>query len=92
MATFNVTNNNQYGPGSLRQAILDANSTQTITFHIIDIQVPGTIELFSTLPEIVNSTNFIGLGKYTTVINTNGSVKVFHCVGANKTYSFSDLS
>jgi uncharacterized repeat protein (TIGR01451 family) len=56
-ATFTVTNANNSGPGSLRQAILDANatvSTQTIAFNI-----PGsgvhTITPLSALPPITDA-------------------------------------
>src|SRR5207244_10486254 len=56
-ATFTVTNTNDSGAGSLRQAILDANEitgTDTITFNI-----PGsgvhTISPTSPLPQISDS-------------------------------------
>src|SRR5690349_9122516 len=51
-ATITVTNNNDSGPGSLRQALRDANDGDTITFA-----VSGTIALTSGgLPIIKNVT------------------------------------
>ncbi len=53
-ATFTVSNLNDAGTGSLRQAIVDANATteaaDTITFAA---RLTGTIALGSQLPEIV---------------------------------------
>jgi parallel beta-helix repeat protein len=53
-ATFTVTNTNNDGPGSLRQAILDANATaesDTIAFNIAG-NGAQIIELGATLPDI----------------------------------------
>jgi hypothetical protein len=53
-ATLTVTNNNDSGAGSLRQAILDANATNGL--DTIVFQIPGaglhTIALLATLPPI----------------------------------------
>src|SRR5438552_13328016 len=61
-ATFTVTNTNDSGAGSLRQAILDANEitgTDTITFNI-----PGsgvhTISPLSALPTITGAVTIDG--------------------------------
>lgn len=51
-ATFTVTNTNDSGPGSLRQAILDANASgasSTITFNL---PLSRTIAVASALPQI----------------------------------------
>lgn len=51
-ATFNVTNLNDAGAGSFRQAILDANGSagsDNITFSVV-----GTISILSTLPAITD--------------------------------------
>src|SRR3954454_17993418 len=53
-ATFPVTNTADAGPGSLRQAILDANAnpgTDTIAFHVGSGGVQ-TIQPLTALPEI----------------------------------------
>jgi len=53
-ADFIVTNTNDYGPGSLRQAIMDANSATTAP-RLIKFQIPGNffrINLASPLPPV----------------------------------------
>src|ERR1044071_2859000 len=60
-ATFTVTNVNDSGPGSLRQAILDANSndgTDMINFHIGT--GARTISPLSPLPSIVGRVTIDG--------------------------------
>jgi hypothetical protein len=53
-ADFIVTNTNDSGPGSLRQAITDANNSQTTPSRVVKFQIPGpgvhTINLVSALP------------------------------------------
>lgn len=51
-ATFTVTNTNDSGPGSLRQAILDANSNPG--FDTIEFAVAGTITPLTQLPAITD--------------------------------------
>ena len=56
-ASFTVTNTSDSGPGSLRQAILDANTspgTDTIDFNIPGAG-PHTIQPTSVLPPIIDS-------------------------------------
>ena len=52
--TFVVTNTNDAGPGSLRQAMLDSNATMDV--NTIDFNIPGagvqTIVALSPLPQI----------------------------------------
>ena len=52
-ATFTVINGNDSGAGSLRQAILDSNSSSGSNF--IDFQSNSTITLSSTLPTLTQS-------------------------------------
>lgn len=52
--TFTVTNTNDTGMGSLRDAINSANAATTIA-NTINFNVSGTITLGSTLPTIVNT-------------------------------------
>jgi parallel beta-helix repeat protein len=49
---YNVTNTMDSGPGSLRQAILDANSDNTGGEIMFFFGVQDTIQLFSPLPQI----------------------------------------
>lgn len=65
-ATFSVTNIDNAGPGSLRQALLTANATSApphrIEFHP-DFPQLGTIELFSPLPMIQVPVEIDGNGR-----------------------------
>ncbi|MGQ9866972.1 MAG: hypothetical protein ACUVSQ_11970 [Pseudanabaenaceae cyanobacterium] len=78
MATFTVSNTNDTGSGSLRQAILDANSTagaDTIVFSIgTGLQ---TINLTSSLPPITETVTINGTSQPgftgTPLIQINGS-------------------
>ncbi|HXV35600.1 MAG TPA: autotransporter domain-containing protein [Myxococcota bacterium] len=68
--TFQVTNANDSGEGSLRQAIEDANAstatTRTITFSV---PADSTIELLTPLPEIDGSVTIDGSGATNLVID-----------------------
>ncbi|MCP3998616.1 MAG: DUF4347 domain-containing protein, partial [bacterium] len=65
LATYTVTNTNDSGAGSLRQAIIDANAnvgTDNIFFDISDALVGGahTISLLSALPDITETVTIDG--------------------------------
>src|SRR5881397_223402 len=78
--TFNVTNTNDSGPGSLRQAILDANASAAIP-HTILFNIPTadpgfaggvfTIQPVSQLPEIKRSTTIDGASQTAFTGDTN---------------------
>jgi len=59
-ATLTVTNTNDDGAGSLRQAIADAASGDTIDFNLLDC--PCTIPILSTGFQIQKSLTILGLG------------------------------
>jgi parallel beta-helix repeat protein len=59
LATFTVTNNNDSGPGSLRQAILDANATPGLDNIFFDPAV-RLIQPLSPLPRITDPVNLDG--------------------------------
>ncbi|HKS35570.1 MAG TPA: DUF6531 domain-containing protein, partial [Verrucomicrobiae bacterium] len=63
-ATFTVINTNDSGPGSLRQAILEANANPTPGQHLIQFAIPGsglrTITLSTSLPTPTESVSIDG--------------------------------
>jgi hypothetical protein len=87
-ATFNVSTLTDSGPGSLRQAILDANATpgnDTITFS-----VTGTITLTTNLPDVTDNTAFMGPGTNLLTISGSNTYRIFYLTSA--TNSLSDLT
>jgi parallel beta-helix repeat protein len=78
-----VTNTNDSGPGSLRQAILDANSNIGLDGIVFDIPGPGpyTIEVTSPLPTITDPVTIDG----TTQPGFSGS-PVIVLTGGRRTY------
>jgi len=78
-----VTNLNDSGAGSLRQAIIDANSspcTDPITFQPGLI---GTITLSSTLPDLSTSMSILGPGASKVTVSGNGLIRVFNVTVTN---------
>ena len=73
-ATFTVINTNDSGPGSLRQAILDANANAGA--DTIDFNIPGpgphTIQPLSALPNITDPVIIDGYTQPGASPNTNG--------------------
>jgi parallel beta-helix repeat protein len=61
-ATFTVTNTNDSGPGSLRQAIIDANAAAGADTIVFALSPPATISLLSGLPSIQDALTITGLG------------------------------
>src|SRR5512143_1307913 len=59
-ATFMVTNTNDSGAGSLRQAILNANATAGA--DVINITATGTVDLLSALPSVAETVTIQGPG------------------------------
>ncbi len=80
-----VTNTNDSGPGSLRQALADANDGDEITFA-----VTGTITLTSGELLVNHSIEISGPGSASLAVNGNGSHRVFH-VSSAQTVTISDL-
>lgn len=58
---YYVTNLNDDGPGSLRQAIVNANATDADS--VIEIEVSGELELANVLPPITGAVNIDGAGQ-----------------------------
>jgi parallel beta-helix repeat protein len=85
MASFTVTNLNDNGVGSLRQAILDANSAPGVD-QIVFV-IAGSINLLSTLPDIVDNIIIDG----TTAPGFNGSPVVAINFNNNPGLKFTSL-
>ena len=76
-ANFVVSNLNNAGAGSLRQAIIDANAgagADTITFQA---GVAGTIQLASALPTIAGDLTLTGPGAASVTVSGNNANRIF---------------
>ncbi len=71
-----VTNNNDSGTGSLREAIVNAELNPGADIINIGSGV-GTITLASQLPDITQDLEIKGAGKYTTIIDGDNAVRPF---------------
>ena len=74
-ATFIVSNSNDSGAGSLRQAIVDANASAGE--DLIDITAIGTINLLTPLPVISEAVTIQGSGSNQLIIDGGGSFRIF---------------
>src|SRR5438067_6457140 len=81
-----VTNTNDSGPGSLRQALADANDGDTINFA-----VTGTIGLTSGELLVSRSITISGPGAASLTVNGNATSRVFH-IGSGRTVTISGLT
>ena len=77
-----VTNTNDSGPGSLRQALADVNDGDTINFV-----VTGTIGLTSGELLVDKAITISGPGAENLAVNGNAKSGVFHVTGGNVTIS-----
>ena len=85
-ATITVTNTNDSGPGSLRQALTDANDGDTINFA-----VTGRIGLTSGELLVNKNVTITGPGSATLAVDGNFTSRVFR-IGSRKTVSMSGLT
>jgi hypothetical protein len=81
-----VTNTNDSGPGSLRQALADANNGDTINFA-----VTGTIGLTTGELLVDKAISISGPGADILAINGNAAHRVFH-IAPSKIVAISDLT
>ena len=88
-ATFTVSNNQDSGSGSLRQAIANANAGGggDITFS----NVTGVITLATNLPLITASVNILGPGTNNLTISGNNACGIFQ-VASRTTNTFSNFT
>jgi len=85
-ATITVTNTNDSGPGSLRQALADTNDGDTINFT-----VTGTIGLTNGELLVDKSVTISGPGAANLAVDASVISRVFH-IGSGKTVSISGLT
>lgn len=74
-ATFTVTNNNDSGPGSLRQAVIDANA-DTVS-DTINFAVTGSIVLTTGQLDITTPMTITGPGAGSLTIDGNQNSRIF---------------
>lgn len=84
--TITVTNTNDSGPGSLRQALIDANDGDTITFA-----VTGTIGLTSGELLVNNNITVSGPGPNNLAVDGKAKSRVFH-IAPGITFTISGLT
>jgi hypothetical protein len=84
--TITVTNTNDSGPGSLRQALADANDGDTINFA-----ATGSIGLTSGELVVNKSVTISGPGADSLTIDGNSQSRVLH-IGSGKTVTISGLT
>ena len=84
--TIIVTNTNDSGPGSLREALADANDGDTINFA-----VTGTIGLTSGQLLVDKNVTISGPGSASLAVDGNATSRVFH-IGPGKIVSISGLT
>ncbi|WP_375513917.1 DUF4347 domain-containing protein [uncultured Nostoc sp.] len=93
--TFVVTNTNDSGSGSLRQAILNANATvgaDTITFAgVFTDATPDIITLTSGKLTITNDITILGTGASNLIVSGNNSSSVFEISGSGTDASIDGL-
>jgi hypothetical protein len=92
--TITVTNLNDSGAGSLRAAIITANSDRNASDIVVDGSLfGGTITLTSNLPSIVKTIDIEGPGHVdnSLVISGNGSIQPFN-VGTSGTLTLAHLT
>lgn len=91
MNTYQVTNMNDSGAGSLRDALTSANASVTLNSIVFACGLSGKIVLASALPHITDSVTIVGNDRLATVIDGNALYRPFN-VTAGKTLTISSLT
>ena len=79
-AVYLVTNTNDSGAGSLRQAMIDANGHAGADTILFASNVRGTIVLSSTLPDIADGITIFGPGADLLTVSGNNSNRVLKTI------------
>src|SRR4051794_8762461 len=77
-ATFNVSNLNDSGAGSLRQAVLDANAAAGADVITFQAGLTGTITLTSGQIFVTDSVDVQGPGQAVVTVNGNDASRIFY--------------
>ena len=77
LSTLTVTNTNDSGPGSLRDAIITGNSQSGATKIVFAPKVSGTIDLISGPLTITNNLEIDGPGAGQLAVSGQGASRVF---------------
>jgi len=94
--TFHVTNTSDSGAGSLRQAVIDANTNPGADIIVFDASSAGTITLTTTSLAIHDDVTITGLGAANSIISGNNANRIFYLYnghgGSELTVSISGLT
>jgi hypothetical protein len=85
--TFAVTNTRDSGTGSLREAVLAANS-HAGPDDIVFAAVTGVITLATSLPAITDDVTIIGPGAADLTISGGGAIQIATVCGGNECFDF----
>lgn len=84
-ATFNVTNLSDAGAGSLRQAIIDANTAAGLDSITFQAGLTGTITLTSGQLAVTDSVTITGPGAAALSVSGNNASRVFYLYNSSAT-------
>jgi len=90
--TFTVTNANDSGEGSLRQAVLDANALEGADEIVFDSAITTYDILLDSLIEVTDSVSITGLGIDNTILSNAVSSQVFDITADEATISNLSIS
>jgi hypothetical protein len=76
--TYTVTNTNDDGAGSLRQAVADANNNAGADIIVFDASAAGTITLTTGEIAIRDDVSITGLGAVNSTISGNNNSRIFY--------------
>ena len=86
-ATFVVSNPNDQGPGSLRQAVIDSNAQAGSNTIVFSRTGPTWILLWAGEILVTNNVNIVGSGGELVVWGAQQNSRIFHTVNAAVTIS-----
>jgi large repetitive protein len=91
-ADFTVTNLDDAGSGSLRQALADAGTSAESDRILFATGLTGTLTLTSTELDIPSGVEIVGPGADRLTVRSGGSFRVFHGTGVGPVISISGLT